>query len=99
MQELCKSFGSSKSLKLVVPSVTGQYKPVCGFGLPGVLSSAEAADTAPSRKHVSDPTSGILQCAHISKYSQLRLSCTLYRHVTEQELIDDVTHVIAPSII
>ncbi|KAL0042735.1 hypothetical protein WJX79_009142 [Trebouxia sp. C0005] len=58
VQELCKSFGSSKSLKLVVPSVTGQYKPVCGFGLPGVLSSAEAADTAPSRKHVSDPTSG-----------------------------------------
>ncbi len=74
VQELCKLTGNSQSLKLVVPSVTGQYTPVYGSGLPDVPASAEAADTAPSRKHLSDPTSGVLQRAHNSKSSQLRLS-------------------------
>jgi hypothetical protein len=82
VQELCKSTGSSKSLKLVVPSVIGQYKPVYSVGLPDVPSSAEASDTAPSRKRLSDPTSGALQCARTSMSSQLWSSSTLYRHVT-----------------
>ncbi len=90
--------GSSKSLKLVVPSVTGQYKPVTESGLPDVPASAEAADTASSRKHLTDPTSGALQRARNSKFSQLRTSLTLYRHVTEQELIDSVTNPIVSSI-
>lgn len=70
MQELCTSTGS-ESLKLIVPSVTGEHKPVYGSGLPDVPASAEAADTAPSRKHLSDPISGALQHAQLSKSSQL----------------------------
>lgn len=99
MQELCKSTGSSKSLKLVVPSVTGQYKPVYGSGLLDVPAPAEAADTAPRSNHLSDPIPGALQHAHTSKSFQLRSSLTLYRHMTEQQMTHSVTHPIVSSII
>lgn len=77
--------GSSKSLKLVVPSVTGQYKPVHDSDVPAF---AEAADITPSRKHLSVPTSGTLQRAHTSKSFSAAIELYLNRHVTEQELPD-----------
>ncbi|DBA90086.1 hypothetical protein WJX77_011445 [Trebouxia sp. C0004] len=69
VQELCKSIGSSKSLKLVVPSVIGQYKPVYSSGRPDVPSSAEAADIAPSRNCLPGPTSGVAVTATIDRKS------------------------------